>query len=363
MDPQTLIKLYQQGRKDFSGVDLTDANLSYSYLPGINFTNARLTNANLIGVNLTSANLTGANLSQANIISAYLGEVDLRATDLSKANFSYSYLAEANLTGSYFCEANFSYCYLSRAIVIKSSGMQADFTKSNLNKANLIRADLSGAIFQQAYLTKSNLSKANLYQANLKDANLIGCEAFGTNFPEAIFTGACIEDWLINEQTIFEKSICDYIYLSYDWINDRFQSRLPYNPQEKFATGEFEHLQYLEKTRTIVSLIFHEGIDWQIFLQTWDLFVDHLQKRNNNRLALEIESIEKKRDGNLIIKIDVPASLDKLAVAQWFLNQYNSSLSRKKQNMIATHKENEPNFDSFLQKNSNLTNLIRKIAV
>lgn len=362
MDSQTLIKLYQQGKKDFSGINLADADLSYAYLRGINLANVCLTNANLTGINLTSANLTGANLSNTKIMSAYLGDADFRAADLSEANFCYSYLAEANLTGSYLREANFSYTYLSRSILMKINGVEADFTKSNLSKANLIKADLSGAIFNKAYLTKTNLSKANLSHANLSGSNLIGCQAFGTIFRQGIFTGACIEDWLINEQTIFEDSICDYIYLSYDWINDHFQSRLPYNIQENFAAGDFEHLQHLEKTRTIVSLIFNDGIDWQIFLKTWESFLSHLQNRKNS-LSLEIESIEKKRDGSLVLKVDVPASMDKLAIAQWFLNQYNILLGKKIQGVIATEKEDHQTFKSSLQDNTNLTNLIRKIAV
>lgn len=361
MDTKTLIKLYQQGKKDFSGINLADADLSYAYLRGINLANACLTNANLVGTNLTSANLTSVNLSNASVMSAYLGEADLRGSDLTQANFSYAYLAETNLTGSYLLEANFSYTYLSKAILMKSNALQANFTKSNLSKANLIKADLSKANFQQAYLTKSNLSKANLHQANLSGANLISCQAFGTIFRNTDFTGACLEDWLINEQTVFENSNCDYIYLTYDWINDCFESRLPYSSRQNFQTGDFDYLQRLEKTRTVISLNFDDGIDWQVFLQSWDFFLSHLHTKKNN-ITLQIESIEKKRDNSLMIKIDVPASLDKIAVAQWFLNQYERLLAIKIQESAPTI-EARKLLHATLHQNTDLTSLIKKMAM
>lgn len=362
MDSQTLIKLYEQGRRDFSGINLADVDLSYAYLRGINLANACLTNANLVGVNLTSANLTGINLNNAKITSAYLGDADLRTADLSQANFSYSYLAETNLTSSYLLQTNFSHTYLSRAMLMKTNAIESDFTKSNLSKANLIKADLSGAIFSYAYLTKSNLSQANFKLSTLHHTNLIGCQAFGTIFEKANLTGACIEDWLINEKTNFTNTACDYIYLRYDWINDCFESRLPYNSQQKFQPGEFEYLQVLEKTRTVINLNFNQGIDWQVFMKTWDAFLTYLKNQNNEDLSLEIQSIEKKRDGTLRIGIDVPSNMDKLAVSQWFLNQYNNILKYKIQLLLATNKIDEQTIKYNLYGNINITNIIRKIS-
>ncbi len=363
MDSERLVKLYQEGRRDFSGINLADVDLSYAYLRGINLSNACLTNANLTGINLTSANLTGINLSNAKITSAYLGDSDLRTADLSQANFSYSYLAESNLTSSYLLQTNLSYCYLSRAMLMKVNAIEADFTKSNLSKANFIKADLSGSIFNYAYLTRGNLSQANFKHSSLYHSNLIGCQAFGTVFEKANLTGACVEDWLINNKTNFANSLCDYIYLSYDWINDCFESRLPYNSQQQFQPGEFEYLQELEKNRVIINLNFNEGIDWQVFMKTWDAFITYLKNQNHEDLSLEIESIERKRDGSLTVGIDVPSNMDKLAVSQWFLTQYNSLLKYKIKILMSNKKFNQQTIKYHLYKNVNITNIIRKMSV
>ncbi len=50
-----IIKLYKEGRRDFTGINAKGANLIDA-----NLTGANLTGAGLIGANLTRANLTGA---------------------------------------------------------------------------------------------------------------------------------------------------------------------------------------------------------------------------------------------------------------------------------------------------------------
>lgn len=112
------------------------ADLSWSYLPG---------------VNLSGANLRGADLSDA----------DLQGADLSAANLSGAKLRNANLEGAYMGVTNLSGAHLDRA---------------NLRGAYLRMADLRGANFALADLSEADLHRAEMEGANLKRAKLRGVE-------------------------------------------------------------------------------------------------------------------------------------------------------------------------------------------
>jgi len=85
MNRDELLKLYIDGKRDFSNADLSDANLL-----GANLSEANLRCADLLDANLSEANLRCADLSDAN-----LSEANLRSADLSNAD-----LSEANLRGA-----------------------------------------------------------------------------------------------------------------------------------------------------------------------------------------------------------------------------------------------------------------------
>ena len=132
-------KIYKEYRIDFSGANLTKANL----------VRANLTNANLIRVNLTGAGLTLANLTRANLWNA-----NLRVAYLKDANFTRAVLKDVNLTNTNLENAN--------------------LTMVNLFKANLICAYLHNANLTGADLLGADLIGANLWNVNLKDTNLKG---------------------------------------------------------------------------------------------------------------------------------------------------------------------------------------------
>ena len=70
--------------ENFSGTNLTDANLHRADPTGANLTEANLFSANLHGANLTEANLTGANLTDvigANFTGAILSPPSPEAPD------------------------------------------------------------------------------------------------------------------------------------------------------------------------------------------------------------------------------------------------------------------------------------------
>ena len=135
MDVEELYSRYAAGERDFSGVDLSHANLNVAKVgdirdlpPGQN---------ELIGINLSGANLTRAILSFVNLSGA----------NLSSANLEFAILLGTILTG-----ANLSHAILNYADEV------CDLIDVDLREASLFCTRLLG----------SNLTRANLMGATLK---------------------------------------------------------------------------------------------------------------------------------------------------------------------------------------------------
>lgn len=256
----------------FSGINLNGFNLCNTVLWGSNFggsslrgallTRARLQNTYLLGIDLTEADLRGASLSGANLTAAILREADVRGADLSETNLSSAYLVGANL-----------------------------------HKANLTRADLVGA---------------NLTGANLSEAVLLLSRAASTNFERAILTGACIQDWKINERTNLNGLSCDYIYWQISPENELVE-RCP--PSGNFAPGDFAKL--VQDSLETVALIFHNGVDWKAFAYSFK----NTQVLNEDT-SLAIQSIENKGDGVVLIRVSLPKDADKTKIHENFWQGY-----------------------------------------
>ncbi|MGB8699394.1 MAG: serine/threonine-protein kinase [Thermosynechococcaceae cyanobacterium] len=108
---QTLQQYVIQGKRDFSGHDLSNLSLPRGQFPDINFHEAQLQNADLRGAdlnrsNLGKASLVGTNLRNATLQEAYLSYADLEGADLRGADLSNAYLSNANLRGTNLCGAN-----------------------------------------------------------------------------------------------------------------------------------------------------------------------------------------------------------------------------------------------------------------
>ncbi|MBD2197484.1 MULTISPECIES: pentapeptide repeat-containing protein [Calothrix] len=220
MTVEDLLRKYTAGVYDFSGIDLSEANLSRVKLVGVNLTQANMSVINLSGANLSKANLTnailnvarlsGANLAQAilnqaslnvaNLIRADLNQAQLREASLIRAemiraNLSGADLSAANLTSADLREAtlrqaNFRKANLSGAILRGSSLIAANLEMANLHSADLVHTDLSGANLRDAELRKANLSRANLSGADLSGANLRWADLSGANLRWADLSGA-----------------------------------------------------------------------------------------------------------------------------------------------------------------------------
>lgn len=220
-----LVKRYTEGDRDFTGINLNEANLSHinlsqsmlkgasfcvTNISGANLSDSDLTEANLNVARLSSTKLTRAILNRANLNVANLVRADLTAAqligaslirgelikaELTQTNFSGANLNEADLREVKLTQANLSGANLSGANLRGASGKDANFEDANLHGADLTKAELKGVNFsnadmRQASLQQVNLSGANLSGANLKWADLSGANLSGADLRDAKLNGA-----------------------------------------------------------------------------------------------------------------------------------------------------------------------------
>ncbi|MBD2083528.1 pentapeptide repeat-containing protein [Coleofasciculus sp. FACHB-542] len=113
---------------DFTGANLTNANLYGAFLTNANFSGANLSNICLIEADLTGADLKGNNLHRANLANAKLIKADLRGADLSDSNLAGADLTDAQLEG-----AN-----IQRTILVKKAGFTENINVFAKNTQNLL---------------------------------------------------------------------------------------------------------------------------------------------------------------------------------------------------------------------------------
>lgn len=239
---QQLSQRYAAGERDFSGLDLCEANLRAINLCNCDLSNIKLSVADLSGANLSLSNLnqarlnvarlTGANLSQAtlnqtllnvaNLIQADLRQADLRqaliihaeliraqlsganltganltGSDLREitaknANFAFNNLNESNLRGAVCAGANFEQIIATGADFSRADFQDANFREAELRQINFSRSNLSGADLRGANLRWADLSGANLSWANLSNVKLSGANLIGADLTKANLTDASL---------------------------------------------------------------------------------------------------------------------------------------------------------------------------
>lgn len=253
-----LVKRYTEGDRDFTGINLNEANLSrinlsQTILKGASFfvTNisganlsesdlseanlnvARLSSTNLArailnGATLNVANLVRADLTEAQLIGASLIRGELIRSELSKTNFSGANLTEADLREVKLTQANLSSANLSGANLRGASAKEANFQEANLHGADLTKAELNGVNFsnadmRQANLQQVNLSGADLSGANLKWADLSGANLTGADLSDAKLSGANLNGAELRNANLANASLVhadltETILINADWV-------------------------------------------------------------------------------------------------------------------------------------------------
>ncbi|MGB3403243.1 MAG: pentapeptide repeat-containing protein [Microcoleaceae cyanobacterium] len=120
MNKEQLQQEYQNGRRDFtnldlSGLDLTDINLEGADLTGANLSGACIESANLAATNLTRSNLSNTKLYWTDLKDANLTNANLTNVEFEETNFE-----RANLQGIQFEGTSFISCNLFEAKNIPS---------------------------------------------------------------------------------------------------------------------------------------------------------------------------------------------------------------------------------------------------
>lgn len=154
---EEFLQRYQEGERDFTGINLAGVNLSGKTLDS----NVSLSQANLRNSNLANAKLTGVNLIGANLQGANLNSTNLQSADLIEANLSGANLTKVILYSARLIQANLSHANLSEANLSSANLTTASLSKTNLAQASLSSANLTGADLSQAKVSKVNLSYAN----------------------------------------------------------------------------------------------------------------------------------------------------------------------------------------------------------
>ena len=100
MTPEHLIRLYQQGKRDFIWADLRGVCLRGQCLAGVNFNRSNLQQADLSGADLSGCSFQKADLSAANLTAATLTDARFRKANLTGATLALDQLPSTALQGA-----------------------------------------------------------------------------------------------------------------------------------------------------------------------------------------------------------------------------------------------------------------------
>ncbi len=253
-----LVKRYTEGDRDFTGINLNEANLSrinlsesilrraslfVTNISGANLSEANLSEANLNvarlsstnlsrailnGATLNVANLVRADLSAAQLIGASLIRSELVRCKLSKTNFSGANLTQADLREVKLTQANLCGANLSGANLRGASAASANFQEANLHRTDLTKAELNGVNFsnadlrqaslQQVNLSSGNLSGANLQWADLTGANLNGADLSDAKLSGANLNGADLRNTNLANASLVHADLTETNFIEADWV-------------------------------------------------------------------------------------------------------------------------------------------------
>jgi uncharacterized protein YjbI with pentapeptide repeats len=244
------------------------------------------------------------NFSKINLQGAYLQGLDMQKFEFIESNLTGADLKGAILTGA----------ILTGAILTGAKLTGADLRGAILTGAILTGADLIGADLEHAILTGANLNNANLNNANLNNANLVKTQALGATFSEAVLTGACIQDWSINENTYFNDVRGKYIYLKFG--QHQLGEKQPCD--REFRAGELQ--KWIIKTYQAFNLIYRQKLELIAF-------VIALAQTAKEHEGVDVSHFSIEKNGNSILaKLGVFQGADTSAIPQSFINYYKDAV-------------------------------------
>jgi uncharacterized protein YjbI with pentapeptide repeats len=307
------IALSSMGGTSFQGADLTYANFSNTILKSTNFNHTKQKQTILAWVNWQGAK------------------------KLDYASVGNSILANPSV----------------RDLLVTQNGYKKSYVNAYLRAINL-----DGVNLEEANLTLADLTCSTLRQANLKNANLSESLVLNTDFTGSNLTGACLEAWNLDSHTNLNQVDCQYVYLL-----RTEQERRPSSGD--FAPGEFTKL--FQEVLSTVDLIFRNGVDWKAFVTAFQ----QVQVENEDT-PLEIQSIENKGDGVVVVRVNVPPDTNKAKIHSEFNQQYEIALAvleakyraelQAKDGEIAIYREQSTNMWEVIKSQANRPINVKAIA-
>jgi uncharacterized protein YjbI with pentapeptide repeats len=233
-----------------------------------------------------------ANLAKADFLDSKLEKTDFRFASIFQTNFEGVIgLDYARLYGTILEDLSV------QKLCVTLNGQGKDYTDKNLNGACLKSAKMEGS-------------------------TLVRTQVLGTDFTNASLTGACIQEWNFNSETIFENVDCQRIFLK--CANHKsFYEVKPDNGS--FEPGHFS--KWIQEIKDTVDLIFDKGLNWKAFA-----FSLAQSAIDNHEGHLSLQSMENKGNGIVVVKIQVPESVNKSKIHKSITDNYNEAVQRLEQN-------------------------------
>jgi uncharacterized protein YjbI with pentapeptide repeats len=188
-----------------SRANFSMANLENAKLPYIDFSGIDLSRANLKGADLTGSVFRGAKLSDAIFWGAKLDSSDFSSADMQRivmswAEVNHAKIIEANINGGVLENTKFRNSDLTRSTV-----RWAKMSHSILFDANLYYTD-----FIESDLYRANLSRANMTRALIKKARIDQCI-----MNQIIFDSTVVHNTWLEELTTSKVQGTDAILNTY----------------------------------------------------------------------------------------------------------------------------------------------------
>jgi uncharacterized protein YjbI with pentapeptide repeats len=276
-----------------------------------------------------------AALTEANFTNAIVRNTDFRQAIVIKVCwFEAKWLDLARLGNSIL--SNPAVCEL----LVTRNGYKKSYVDANLRGADLNGVNLNGSNLKWA-----DLSEATLRYADLRDADLSETLILGADFTGASLTGACLEGWNIDHTTNLEGVDCQYVYL----LRNQ-QERRPSSGD--FAPGEFTKL--FQEVLSTVDLIFRNGVDWRAFVAAFQ----QVQVENEDT-PLEIQSIENKGDGVVVVRVSVPTDTNKEKIHSEFNQQYEFALKALEARYQAELQAKDGEISRYREDSANMWEVIK----
>ncbi len=215
LSAERVIELYKEGRRDFSGLDLSFRSFGEAVLPGID----------LSDTNLQNSSFRGAYLRRADFTEAWTIGADFSFADLREADFTDS---GANALDGAQCEgARFFGCHLCDTTVAGATFAGATFRGATIEGVSFDGHDLSGIDFSRGHIVNTRFTRANLHKAKFHDTRIIQCGFDDADMGLANMRGSSLEDCALTPGQI------DQLAEGPEVVRTGQDSRLPEPPPEQ----------------------------------------------------------------------------------------------------------------------------------